>query len=208
MRLDKLFLLNGSPRGGASASLKLAEAFIEGYCESREADLRRVDLATANIKACAGCYSCWRSDPGACVRKDDMDEFLPLYAKADLVLVSTPVYNYGMTSILKAFFERSVPLLYPYMVKQGELYAHPRRAMINPHRAFGLFATCGFPDADNFRPMRAHFEKLFGPSLAFEFLCSEGALLKIPELREVSVARLARRQGGGRRIRKDGRSVL
>jgi putative NADPH-quinone reductase/putative sterol carrier protein len=195
--MDKLLLLNGSPRAGASASLKLAEAFIEGYLGEREAQVRRVDLAAARIEPCLGCYSCWKSGSGACVRKDDMADLLPAYAEADLVLVSTPVYHFGMTAILKAFFERTLPLNYPYMVKNGALYTHPWRKEPNASRRYGLFATCGFPDADNFRPMRAHFEKLMGEKLKFEFLCPEGELLKVPELRASAAPRLtALREAG------------
>ena len=189
--MNQVLLLNGSPRGEGSSSLKLAEAFIEGYQGAIPAEVRRVDLATSGIKPCTGCYACWRSGSGTCVQKDAMTELLPAYAAADLVLFSTPVYHFGMTAILKAFFERTLPLIYPYMVKKGELYAHPWRIEPKESRRFGLFATCGFPDADNFRPMRAHFEKLLGSRLAFEFLCPEGELLKVPQLREASAPRLA-----------------
>jgi putative sterol carrier protein/putative NADPH-quinone reductase len=197
MNMDRLMLLNGSPRAGASASLKLAEAFIEGYRGERKIELRRVDLASARILPCTGCYSCWRSGSGACVHKDDMAELLSAYAEADLVLVSTPVYHFGMTAILKAFFERSLPLNYPYMVKKGALYTHPWRKEPNESRRYGVFATCGFPDPDNFRPMRAHFEKLMGERLKFEFFCPEGELLKVPELRASAAPRLtALREAG------------
>jgi NADPH-dependent FMN reductase len=126
-----------------------------------------------------------------------MAELLPAYAEADLVLISTPVYHFGMTAILKAFFERTLPLSFPYMIKKGPLYTHPWRREPNESRRCGVFATCGFPDADNFRPLRAHFEKLLGERLEFEFFCPEGELLKVPALRALAAPRLtALREAG------------
>ena len=195
--MKKILLVNGSPRGRLSGSLRLAESFLEGYLESEEAEVERIDLAQKNIRPCTGCYACWKGGRGACVQKDDMAALLPAYASADLVLIATPVYHFGMTALLKAFFERSLPLLYPYMVKRGDLYAHPARTEINPNRAFGLFATCGFPDADNFRAMRIHFEKLLGQSLRFEFFCPEGEMLKVPEMHTAAAPRLAALKSAG-----------
>ena len=193
--MKKLLLLNGSPRGRGSTSLKLAEAFIEGYRASSRAEVRRDRPRGSDIRPCTGCYGCWKSG-GACVQKDDMAELLPAYAEADLVLVSTPVYHFGMTAILKAFFERSLPLVYPYMVKKGELYTHPGGRAVTG-QALGLFATCGFPDADNFRAMRAHFEKLLGARLALRVLLPRGrAPERAPDARgRGSAARSA--QAGG-----------
>jgi putative NADPH-quinone reductase/putative sterol carrier protein len=202
--MKKVLVLNGSPRGRSSASLKLAEAFLEGYTKAVEAEVETIDLATKNIKPCLGCYCCWKSGSGTCVQNDDMGAILPSYAGADLVLINTPVYHFGMTAILKAFFERSLPMVYPYMVKKGELYAHPERAPVNPQQAIGLFATCGFPDADNFRVLGAHAEKLFGSRLRFRFFCPEGELLKVPQMREAAAPRLTALREAGEAFARTG----
>ena len=202
--MNKVLLLNGSPRGKGSSTLKLADAFLEGYAEGREVEVERIDLAELDIGPCRGCFGCWKSGAGSCVQRDDMDELLPASNEADLVLVSTPVYHFGMTAILKAFFERTLPLNYPYMVKVGEIYTHPARAAINPRRRFGLVSTCGFPDADNFRAMKAHFEKLLGPSLAFSLFCPEGELLGVPQLRELAATRLAATRRAGASFARSG----
>jgi putative sterol carrier protein/putative NADPH-quinone reductase len=185
-------------------SHKLVAAFLEGYQRGAQAEVQTIDLAARSIRPCTGCYSCWKSGSGRCVQKDDMEAILPAYAEADLVLVSTPVYHFGMTAILKAFFERSLPLLYPYLVKKGELYTHPERMAVNPKQEFGLFATCGFPDADNFRVLSAHFEKLLGPRLRFQFLCPEGELLGVPQMREAAAPRLEALKKAGEALARTG----
>jgi len=195
--MKKLLLLNGSPRGKDSVTLKLSEAFVEGYVSRVEAEVRRVDLADGDIGSCTGCYGCWKGGLGACVQKDDMEELLPAYEGADFVLVSTPVYHFGMTSILKAFFERTLPSLYPYMVKRGELFSHPRRREPAGERRFGLVATCGFPDGDNFRAMGVHFDKLLGRALAFKAFVPEGELLNVPQMREAAAPRIAAMRAAG-----------
>jgi len=187
--VKRILVLNGSPRGKEAGSLKLAEAFLEGYLENTKADVERVHLANHRILHCTGCYSCWKSDTGVCVHHDDMTKLLELYEVADLILVSTPVYHYGMTAILKGFFERTLPLSLPEMVKTEALYTHPPRRPVNPERAFGVFATCGFPDMDNFRPMSVHFDKLLGERLKFAFFSTEGELLKVPQLHQATTKR-------------------
>jgi len=195
--MKKLLVLNGSPRGKDSVTLKLSEAFLEGYVSRVEAEVRRVDLADRDIGPCTGCYGCWKGGLGACVQKDDMEELLPAYEEADFVLISTPVYHFGMTSILKAFFERTLPSLFPYMVKRSELFSHPSRRGPAGERRFGLVATCGFPDADNFRAMGVHFDKLLGRALAFKAFMPEGELLNVPQMHEATAPRIAAMRAAG-----------
>jgi putative NADPH-quinone reductase len=202
--MKKVLVVNGSPRGRGSASLRLAEVFLEGYRKGTEAELETIDLVDKDIRPCLGCYHCWKSGSGNCIQKDDMEAILQRYAQADLVLFNTPVYHFGMTALLKAFFERSLPLAYPYMVKKGELFAHPDRLQVNPRQVVGLFATCGFPDADNFRVLSAHVEKLFGSKLGFRFFCPEGELFKVPEMREAAGPRLVALREAGEAFARTG----
>ena len=202
--MKKLLVLNGSPRGRGSTSLMMVKAFLEGYTKATEADVQEVDLAFNRILTCKGCYQCWRKGTGRCFQEDDMESLLPAYQDADLVLVNTPVYHFGMTAILKAFFERTLPMLYPYIVKKGEFYTHPLRRPMNPEQAVGLFATSGFPDDDNFRVLDAHAEKLFGSRLRFRFHCPEGELLKVSEMSTVAGPRLAALRQAGEVFAKTG----
>jgi len=72
-----------------------------------------INLADKKINHCSGCYHCWLKDPGHCVHNDDMEKILQAFLDADVILCATPLYHYSMSSILKKFFERTLPLTAP-----------------------------------------------------------------------------------------------
>lgn len=77
----KILLINGSPKGKRSNSLKLAYSFIEGFkngCTDDEGSISidELHVASMNIAACKGCFACWQKTPGICCIKDDMQDVL------------------------------------------------------------------------------------------------------------------------------------
>ena len=54
----KILILNGSPKGERSATLKLARAFADGV--RREGDvLDLIDISKSDVHGCRGCFGCW-----------------------------------------------------------------------------------------------------------------------------------------------------
>ncbi|KIR03755.1 iron-sulfur flavoprotein [Lachnospiraceae bacterium TWA4] len=47
---------------------------------------------------------------GVCVLKDDMQELIELFKKADVVVFATPVYFYGISAPMKTFIDRMYPI--------------------------------------------------------------------------------------------------
>lgn len=83
--------------------------------------------AQPSIKPCIGCFGCWVKTPGQCVLPGRGQEFLPLLAHCDeLVIVSRIVF--GMTSPdVKAVLDRSIGYMLPYFkIVQGEMH-HAQR---------------------------------------------------------------------------------
>lgn len=105
----KVLLLRGNPRKTGYTQL-LTDLFVQGLREA-DADLTDVDLSDASIRPCLGCYHCWLATPGKCVHRDDMDRLIPLLCEADVVVCATPLYFYTMSSCLKTFFERTLPVM-------------------------------------------------------------------------------------------------
>ena len=68
----KILVINGSPRGEKSVTLKITRAFLEGMGESAEI----IDTMRVNVKPCLGCFSCWWKTPGKCAQQDDMADIL------------------------------------------------------------------------------------------------------------------------------------
>jgi len=193
--MKKYLIVNGSPRGDGSMTMKLVREFLAGAAQIQEADVKVLELRKLKIGGCLGCYACWRKTPGVCVQRDDMTAALEAYSDADVVIWATPVYHYGMTSLMKKFLERTLPLLYPYQVKVNGLYTHPRRRPVPEGRKNLVFATCGFPDQDNFRVLQQHFQKLFQSSLSYCFFVAEGELLHQSDPRTEPVLEHIRQAG-------------
>ena len=64
----KVLILNGSPKGENSSTLKATKAFVEGIIEGDSSyEAEYVWISDLNIKPCLGCLSCWGRTPGECV---------------------------------------------------------------------------------------------------------------------------------------------
>ena len=109
----KILVLNGSPKGDRSNTIRIANAFTGGFPEGTE--VKKINLYEKNIMPCKGCFSCWKSDEGKCVIRDDMDEIIAAIKEADIIIESYPLYFYGMPSQIKAMTDRCLQLVMPYM---------------------------------------------------------------------------------------------
>jgi multimeric flavodoxin WrbA len=99
--------IKGSPRkkGNTDHLLRLFMA----EAEKRGWETAVVDAVKENFEACIGCGNCDRT--GLCSIKDQMPErFFSLARKADVVIVSTPVYFYAVPARIKALMDRTQTL--------------------------------------------------------------------------------------------------
>ena len=72
----RVLLINGSPKGTNSNTIRLAEAFLDGFL-SASCEVTRLQLNQLDIRPCLGCFSCWSKTPGTCCIHDDMERCLP-----------------------------------------------------------------------------------------------------------------------------------
>jgi putative sterol carrier protein len=103
-----------------------------------------------------------------------------------------------MTSLLKAFQERLLPLLDPHLIKAQEAYRHPSRYEVS--RKIVLISNCGFPEVSHFDGLRQvfrHIERSGGTPIVGELLMPAGELLKQEGMREKTqvVLQIAHRAG-------------
>jgi multimeric flavodoxin WrbA len=108
----KIVAYMGSPRTGGLCS-QFAESALKGAA-SAGAEVKQVNLVKCSIKHCTGCHSCVYNNHelpiGICPLKDDMAEILREYLEADGYVMACPVYDFTVTSIMKAFIERRFPM--------------------------------------------------------------------------------------------------
>jgi len=55
-------------------------------------------------EGCTGCDGCEKT--GMCVIKDDMQDVYTLMDDADVIIIASPIFFYGVTSQVKALIDR------------------------------------------------------------------------------------------------------
>lgn len=152
----KVLALSGSPRE-ASFTDKLLGAFIDGL--GKDVELSKFYPHKMHIAHCIGCWDCWTKTRGVCRQKDDMLKIMPVWENADLIILAFPLYVDGIPSHVKKVLDRLLPLVKgEIIVDQSGHSRHPRR---RPHKQKAvLISTCGFPEADNFDALKAHFKAI------------------------------------------------
>ena len=105
--MKHIVILSGSPRKNGNTNL-LCRQFQQG-AEAAGHSVRFILLAEKRIGFCRACDACMRNG-GACIQKDDMADILGAFQQADVVVLATPVYFYGVSAQMKACIDRTYPI--------------------------------------------------------------------------------------------------
>ena len=82
----------------------LVDEFSRG-ARSAGHTVERIDVCGLAVRPCRGCVACgYGARP--CVQHDDMGRVLDAILGADMLVLATPLYYYGMTAQLKAVVDR------------------------------------------------------------------------------------------------------
>ena len=176
----KVLVINGSPRGEGSATMKLTRAFLEG---AGWTDAEIIDISKLNLQGCKGCFSCWSATPGKCVISDGMADILPKIIEAKKIIWSFPLYCCYFPGQMKCFQDRMLPLALPFMVPEAESGGHPSRYEFAADRQIYI-STCGFWTAKgNYDSINALLSR-GGGNRTETIFCGQGELFNVPELEE------------------------
>jgi multimeric flavodoxin WrbA len=156
----KILAINSSPRtGGESKTELMLNHLVKGMQEAG-AEVEVVNLREKKIKYCIGCFTCWTKTPGKCIHKDDMTkELFPKWLNSDLVVYATPLYHYTVNAEMKAFIERTLPVLEPFFEQRDKRTVHPLRQ--TPPKAVVL-SVAGFIEMSVFDQLSNYVQFLFG----------------------------------------------
>ena len=110
--MANIIILNAAARkNGNTASL--VKAFTEG-AEGSGNTVKEFYLQTMTIRGCVACMGCTRNaDP--CTQKDEMSQIYKEFMECDVVVLSSPVYFFGVAGPLKTCIDR----LFAVFAKHG-----------------------------------------------------------------------------------------
>ena len=128
--------------------------------------------------------------------EDDQNAILDIYREADIIIWSFPLYCYGMPSHLKAFLDRTIPLVKMKMVQEENgTVRHVALADFSKIHTL-VICGCGFPDWDgNFDGLKIMCRNGFGH---LDMVCvPETPMLNVPAAAPLADPKLARFEAAG-----------
>ncbi|MDL2286110.1 flavodoxin family protein [Desulfococcaceae bacterium OttesenSCG-928-F15] len=132
----KTIAFNGSPRKKHNTASLLEKALEGAMAAGSETEM--VHLYDYDFTGCISCFSCkliGGKSYGSCAVNDPLTPLLQKAAKADVLLLGSPMYLASETSRFRAFFER---LIFPYLT-----YAEEPRTLFQGKIKTGLIYTMG-----------------------------------------------------------------
>ncbi len=105
----------GSPRRGGNTD-RLLDKALEG-AKAAGAETKAVYARDLKMSGCIECGGCDKT--GKCVVQDEMQGVYPLLEEADVVLLASPVFFYGVTAQVKALIDRAQALWSKRRLEKG-----------------------------------------------------------------------------------------
>lgn len=169
----KILLLRANPRKSGYTEY-VTNLVLEGV-RAAGATVVDIDLTTRHIAHCLGCYHCWLATPGRCVHNDDMTPLLESVLDAELVLCATPLFHYSMSSYLKLFMERTLPLTMEgfELTPSGRMRNRTRYPGRWNKKHLAWIAAGAFRSPDNFAGLETSFRLL---AEGMNMVCAGGVI--------------------------------
>lgn len=114
-----ILILTGSPRKGSNTDM-LAKAFADGARDNH--NVETISVCDCKVNPCVGCNSCFTREGNKCFQNDSMSEIYEKMANADMLVVASPVYFYGISGGLKNIIDRChTPMRKNFKIKNTAL---------------------------------------------------------------------------------------
>jgi multimeric flavodoxin WrbA len=101
-----IMALYGSPRQGGNTEMLLDE-FLKG-AQGEGVTVDRLYVHGTAISPCRGCQACFQN--GRCIITDDMEQIYPRLLAADIVVLASPIFFYGVAGGTKVLIDRAQAL--------------------------------------------------------------------------------------------------
>lgn len=184
--MQNVLVINGSPRGENSNTLRLTNAVLDGIKRAdKDALVEMLSVKDMKITPCMGCMSCWGKTAGKCVIDDCMQSVHESFKRADIVIMSFPLYFFGMPGSMKVFVDRLMPLMETYKgaVKDiGDNAFHEFRIAAEDKK-FVIVSSCGYGRTEEiYDALTKELNFIFGKGRYIPLYCAQSEMLSIPAL--------------------------
>lgn len=158
--MKRAFAVLGSPRSESQTGIAL-QALLSGVRRAGGAT-ELYSLRGKTVSPCLSCYACAKT--GLCHLQDNMQDIYAEFAKADVIILASPLYFLGLSAQLKAVVDRGQVCF----CRSQDLNLDPLEP-VKTRKGFFL-ATGGAPNrpGNNFDPAVATV-KLFFSALKAEY---------------------------------------
>lgn len=145
----KIVAINGSPKGIASTTNIMVNAFLNG-AQAEGAEIANVFLSEKRIEHCKGCHVCWTKGAGQCVTSDDMLGVIAQLAGADVIIFASPVYFENISGMLKVFFDRMTMIGGPQSAAAAAVKEQQPKQPQPKAPKLMMISSCGHPNKTEF----------------------------------------------------------
>lgn len=101
----KVSVIIGSPR--KKDSYGVIRDFEELIKQELVTEFDYIHLGQADLRPCVGCNLCFSKGEDLCPLKDDHKDIITSLEQADFIIISSPVYAYQVSGLMKNFIDRS-----------------------------------------------------------------------------------------------------
>ena len=184
----KTLIINGSLKGEASHSYMVASRFARGIDATADAKTEDIELKNKNISHCVGCFGCWKVTPGQCVIRDDMDIIRDKIMESDNIILSFPLYFFGVSSKMKTMLDRLLPFKMPYKGRhatEDNLLIMDYRYDFSDKRLI-LVASCAHSASDIvYDSVTREFDMICGKDNYTKVFCPQGEILELDQMKPI-----------------------
>lgn len=184
----KTLIINGSLKGEASHSYMVASRFARGIEATADAQTEVIELKNMNISHCVGCFGCWKVTPGQCVIRDDMDIIRDKILESDNIILSFPLYFFGVSSKMKTMLDRLLPFKMPYKGRhatEDNLLIMDYRYDFSDKRLI-LVSSCAHSSTDIvYDSVTREFDMICGKNNYTKVFCPQGEILELDQMKPI-----------------------
>ena len=162
--MKKILILNGSHKCERSSTMMVTNAFVQGIESCDNFSCETLHISQLNVKPCQDCLGCWGRNKGeCCIKDDDVSMVKQKILEADIVILSFPLFFFGLPGEMKILMDRLLSFLMPYQGQRhsaGKLFHEFRYDM--SEKKWILISSSAWDDLQVFKPLEQQFDCILG----------------------------------------------